>query len=248
MARQSDWIPSTPRPTATLGGASRVKAITPGRSQCIEGGTRWDPSGPSGGTPRRNGSRMPSGWRALAIRLPALLKGNDRPEEIADSLAVAKMCYDTKRFAAAARFWAEALEADPRIGDDRRATHRYDAACAAALAAAGHGKDDPPPDSSAKAKLKSQALGWLKAELEAWAKLMDAGDPKAPALVIQTLQRWLADRDLAAIRDALALAALPSDEQKAWRTLWADVDLLRKRAVKSRALVAKPADEPEQQQ
>ncbi len=184
----------------------------------------------------------------LAIRLPALLKGDDRPKEIAESLALGKICYDTRRYAAAARFWAGALAADPTIGDDRRATYRYDAACAAALASAGHGKDDPPPDDSAKAKLKSQALGWLRAELEAWAKLMDGGDPMAPALVLQTLQHWLADRDLAGIRDGLALASLPSDEQKAWRTLWADVDLLRECAVTSRALVAKPADEPKQQQ
>ena len=172
----------------------------------------------------------------LAIRLPALLKGDDRPAEIADSLALAKVCYDTKRYVAAARFWAEALEADPRIGDDRRGSYRYDAACAAVLASTDQGKDDPAPDDTAKTKLKSQALGWLKAELEAWAKLMDAGDPNAPALVHQTLQRWLADSDLAGIRDALALAKFPSDEQKAWRTLWADVDLLLKRAVMSTAM------------
>ena len=118
------------------------------------------------------GSRQP-GWRypsaqwvanaermaGLAIRLPALLKGDDRPKEIAERLALAQMCYDTKRYAAAARFWAEALDADPTLGDDRQAVHRYDAACAAALAAAGQGKDEPPPDDSAKARLQVAGPG-----------------------------------------------------------------------------------------
>ena len=46
-----------------------------------------------------------------------------------------------------------------------RPGHRYNAACAAALAASGQGKDDPPPDDAAKAKLRQQARDWLKAEL-----------------------------------------------------------------------------------
>ena len=64
------------------------------------------------------------------------------------------MAYDTKRYAAAARLWAEALEADPTLADDRRAQHRYNAACAAALAAAGQGEDDPKPDDAARAALR----------------------------------------------------------------------------------------------
>ena len=44
-----------------------------------------------------------------------------RPTDDAERLAFAQMCYDTKRYAAAARFWAEALEADPKLGDDRQA-------------------------------------------------------------------------------------------------------------------------------
>ena len=53
------------------------------------------------------------------------------------------MCYDTKHHAAAARFWAEALAADPKLGDDRQAGHRYNAACAAALAGCRAGGGRP---------------------------------------------------------------------------------------------------------
>ncbi len=189
------------------------------------------------------GTRQP-GWRypsarwvaeaermaALAARLPALLKGEDRPKDVAERLAIAQMCYDTKRFAAAARFWAEALAADPKLGDDRQAGHRYNAACAAALAGAGQGTDDPKPDDAARAKLRGQALDWLKAERAAWAKVLDSGGPQARPLVQQTLQHWQADSDLAGVRDADALAKLPESERAAWRALWAEVDALLARA------------------
>jgi hypothetical protein len=42
----------------------------------------------------------------------------------------------------------------------------------------------------------------------------------------QTLQHWKADADLAGIRDEPAVKALPADEQRACRALWAEVDEL----------------------
>ena len=44
------------------------------------------------------------------------------------------------------------------------------------------------------------------------------------------LRHWQEDSDLAGVRDKDALAKLPSDEQDAWRKLWADVDALLKKA------------------
>ena len=46
----------------------------------------------------------------------------------------------------------------------------------------------------------------------------------------QNLRHWQQDTDLAAIRDAAALAKLPADEQKACTQLWADVAALLKKA------------------
>jgi tetratricopeptide (TPR) repeat protein len=185
----------------------------------------------------RPGWRYPSAqWVAeterqagLARRLPALLKGEDRPKDVAESLALAQICHDTNRFAAAARFWAGALEADPKLGDDRRAQHRYNAACDAALAAAGRGNDDPPPSDTAKTVLRRQARDYLTAELAAWSKLLEA-EPRARPAVLPILQHWKKDADLAGIRDPDALAKLPADEQDAWNALWKDVDALLKKA------------------
>jgi tetratricopeptide (TPR) repeat protein len=167
---------------------------------------------------------------ALATRLSAILKGDDHVGDTSDRLALAQMCYDRKLHAGAARFWAEALNDDPKLADDRRIQHRYNAACAAALAAAGAGKDEPPPDDGARARLRAQALGWLTAEHAAWAKVLEVGDAKARPFVIQTLEHWRVDPDLAGIRDAAALAKLSEPERKPWQVLWSDVDTLLARA------------------
>ena len=145
----------------------------------------------------------------LALRLPSILDAKEKPGNPAEGLAFAQMAYDRKHFAAAARLWAEALASDPKLGDDRQAQHRYNAACAAALAAAGQGKAEPPPDDAAKARLRQQALDWLKAELATWTKLLESGPPQARQAIVQTLDHWKQDSDLAGIRDAKALAEAP---------------------------------------
>ena len=79
---------------------------------------------------------------ALDARLSAIIKGDQQPKDNAERLALAQRAYDKALHATAARLWAEALAADPKLGDDRQAQHRYNAACAAALAGcwAGQGR------------------------------------------------------------------------------------------------------------
>jgi serine/threonine-protein kinase len=168
----------------------------------------------------------------LADRLRAVVAGKDKPADSAERLAFAQMAYDTKRYATAARLWSEAPAADPKLGDDRRAPQRYDAARAAALAAAGRAEGEPPPDAAAQAELRCKALDWLRAELAAWSKVLDADDPKARAAVAPALQHWKDDSDLAGIRDRDALGTLAVDERQAWEAFWKDVDALLKRAAR----------------
>jgi hypothetical protein len=150
------------------------------------------------------------------------------------------MAYDAKRHAAAARLWSEALAADPKLSDDRRAQYRYNAACAAALAAAGRAEGEPPPDAAAKAELRRKALDWLRAELAACSKVLDSADPKARGAVAPTLQHWKEDADLAGVRDRDALAKLSADERRAWEALWKDVDALLKGEAKPGPTASKP--------
>jgi tetratricopeptide (TPR) repeat protein len=166
---------------------------------------------------------------ALDEGLARVAKG-ESPTDNGERLALAQRGYDTKRYAMAAKLWADALSADPKIADSRRGGHRYNAACSAALAGAGQGKDTPPPDELTKAKLRGQALDWLKAELALWAKLLSSDQPQAKAFIAQTLKHWQEDTDLAGIRDAKALDALPEAERAAWRLLWADIVALLEKA------------------
>ena len=172
---------------------------------------------------------------ALAGRLPALLKGEQLPKDLAERLAVAQMCFATKRFAAAARFWAEALASDPKLAENRQTQIPYNAACAASLAAAGQGNDDPKPQDDAKAKLREQALAWLKAELSAWKRVSTTVEPSSPELVAKTLAHWKQDSDLAGVHDEQELAKLPEAERAAWKTFWADVTALLKQVEKPAA-------------
>jgi serine/threonine-protein kinase len=162
--------------------------------------------------------------KALDERLAAMIKGDHQPSDEADRLQLAQRAHEKTLYATSARLWAEALTPNPKLGEDRRAQRRYNAACAAALAGAGQGKDDPRPDEPARAKLRSQALGWLKAELAAWTKLLESGPPDVRPTITQTLQHWKQDPDLAGVREADALARLPEGERKEWQSLWAEVD------------------------
>jgi hypothetical protein len=166
---------------------------------------------------------------ALDHKLAAVLQGTARPAGGAEQLGLAEVCRLTKRYAAAARFCADAFAADPKLADDMKAAHRYTAACCAALAAAGRGAEGPRPDAPERASLRGQALGWLRADLALWQKQADSGRPEGRAAARRTLRHWQQDADLVAVRDQQALAILPAEERAAWEKLWAEVaDLLRR--------------------
>jgi tetratricopeptide (TPR) repeat protein len=167
----------------------------------------------------------------LSKRLPAILEGQAQPSGTAERLALAQLCqHSQQHYTASARFYAEAFTQQPQLADDLRSGHRYYAACAAALAAAGRGIDAASLDDQERARLRRQAVGWLQADLTAWAKLLQAGPPDTPALVLETLAHWQGDLDLASLRDPAAVANLPSGERQACRKLWADVEALLQRA------------------
>jgi serine/threonine-protein kinase len=166
---------------------------------------------------------------ALDARLAAALKGG-APKDVAERLALAKRAYDTKRYAFAAMLWAEAIEAEPKVVASRQPQHRYNAACAAVLAADGQGRDEPAPDDAAKAKLREQALAWLKAELAVWAKFLETGQPQAKEFIARTLAHWQNDTELTGVREAGPLEKLPEEERVAWQALWAEVGSQLERA------------------
>ena len=171
---------------------------------------------------------------ALDARLAAVLTGKEEPKDNAELIQLGMRAYAKSLHTASARLLAEALADDPKLADDRQAQHRYNAACAAALAGSGQSKDDPPPDDAAKAKLRQQALDWLQGELAAWANLLDAGPAEMKAKIAPTLQHWKTDTDLAGIRNDKELEKLREEERVALTQLWNDVDQLLSRAAGSK--------------
>jgi tetratricopeptide (TPR) repeat protein len=162
------------------------------------------------------------------LRLPAILGGVEPPDAERDDFAELFMI--RKLPAAAARLYAGTFAEHPERAEDVRSGRRYNAVCAAALAAAGRGRDDPPLDESARAGWRKQAVYWLRAELNLWHELL-ARDPARTGLTArQVLRHWQQDADLAGLRDSSALANLPEEEQEACRRLWADVEALRGKA------------------
>jgi tetratricopeptide (TPR) repeat protein len=95
------------------------------------------------------GSRQPK-WRypsaewvrdaelaaALDAKLSLVLQGQAQPAGAVERLALARLCQEhRKRYAAAARFYAEAFAAEPGLANDLRHPHRYNLGAVAAVGA-----------------------------------------------------------------------------------------------------------------
>ncbi len=117
----------------------------------------------------------------------------------------------------------DATADQPALAGDLIAANRYNAACSAALAGAGKGNDHAQLDDAAKARWRNKALDWLKADLAERAKQAETNQPRARRDVIQKLQHWKVDRDLAGVREAAALEKLPADQRRDWLALWSEV-------------------------
>ena len=120
------------------------------------------------------------------------------PKDDSERIQLAIRANGKALHAMAARLVAEALANSPKLADDRLAWAPLQRRLRlAALAASGQGKDDPPPDDAARAKLRGQALDWLKAELKAWNRVAMTVGPENRATVAKTLADWKQDADLA---------------------------------------------------
>jgi tetratricopeptide (TPR) repeat protein len=176
----------------------------------------------------------------LEERLPRLLTREDKPASVGECLDAVTLCRKQQRYAAAARFAADAFAADPRLADFLKAGHRYTAACCAALAAAGQGQDAGQLDDQERSHLRQQALSWLRADLALWGNQLQGGKGADRTAVQKQLRHWQQDADLSGLRDKTMLEKLPAEEQKAFTQLWADVAALLKKAETAAPKEGKP--------
>src|SRR5262249_52386320 len=96
------------------------------------------------------------------------------------------------------------------------------------LASDGKGVDAAKLTDKEKVALRKQALNWLNDALKIHRKHLEDEDRRKQ--VLQTLQHWQKDPDLASVRGKEAVAKLPEAERAAWRQRWADVEKLLKKA------------------
>jgi tetratricopeptide (TPR) repeat protein len=162
---------------------------------------------------------------ALRPRLPALVAGRDQPTDNEERLAFADLCGQpfVGRYVLAARFYGDAFRDDPALATDPRTARGTDAAIASARAGCGQGQDAAGLDAAEKARLRGQALSWLRGELPLWVEQAGSDVPQVRGAAQQVLRLWQRDRGLAGVREPAALAKLPQAEREEWERLWQDV-------------------------
>jgi tetratricopeptide (TPR) repeat protein len=166
----------------------------------------------------------------LDARLQDILDSKKQPADATERIALAGVCHLKRLYRQATRFYEEAFADQPDLASEMKQGHRYNAACAAALAGCGKGKDADVLDAKERAGLRQQALDWLRADLTAWQKQLAKNPDKLRPQVLKTMRHWQQDSDFAGVRGQEALAQLPEAERPEWQTLWQDVEALRKSA------------------
>jgi serine/threonine protein kinase/tetratricopeptide (TPR) repeat protein len=154
-------------------------------------------------------------------KLKAYLAGKEVPADAREQVRMAVVAQrPVKRlYLTAARLYREAFARQPQLAE----AHRYNAACAAALAAGGKGQESGKLDDQERGRLRRQALDWLRADLKARSQQLGQATPEARPALLRALEHWPRDPDLEGVRDAYSLARLPAEERAAWHQLWSDV-------------------------
>jgi serine/threonine-protein kinase len=165
--------------------------------------------------------------------LPAFLATQYQPRDGDERLALlaARLasCQFQDLHGAAAQLYCDVFAAESKLGEAVEGT-RYRAARTAALAGCGQGRDADKLDNQERARLRRQALEWLRQDLTWWGQALDQGKTQTKAQIRQRMQQWQGDPDLAGVRARDAVAKLPDKERERWERLWSDVDALRQRA------------------
>jgi serine/threonine protein kinase/tetratricopeptide (TPR) repeat protein len=156
-------------------------------------------------------------------KLPGILQGTTRPASPGERIELARLCSFKRLYRTAARFYAEGLAEEPKLADNLEGALRYNAACAAALAGCGQGDAADNLDAAERARLRRQALDWLRADFAAWGRLLDKEPDRFRPAIVERMRHWLADTDFAGVRGSEALAKSPEAERELWQKLWSDV-------------------------
>ena len=188
----------------------------------LDAARKWRQEAPPGEASERDAARQAADCERLIKRdgqLAQALKDGAPHASAPERLEYARVCGWKKLYGAAARFYADAFKADPKLAENLFAADRYAAARAAALAAGGKGKDADQAAEAGRVRWRNQAREWLGADLALWTNRQQGGDARTQALVERTMRVWQIVPDLADVRGSESLAKLPAVEQDSWREL-----------------------------
>ena len=166
---------------------------------------------------------------AEAMMLPNLrgfLEGSYRPRSNDEKLCLLGVCQFEGRYEKAAEIFAEVLATDAHLADDLNSKARFRAACIAAALGAGRGHDAAGLDEAGRLRWRNQARDWLRADLALVTKL-SISDPVMWRGYLKTvLKNWSSDPDLRGLQDPDACKGLLASEQKDFRTLCEELEIL----------------------
>jgi Flp pilus assembly protein TadD len=158
-------------------------------------------------------------------RVKDVLDDKTRLHGADDHLAFARLCMLWKHYYIdAVRYYGDAFGIRPALADDVRQGHRFDAACAAALAGSGQGEHVSSFTELDRRRMRDRARQWLEEDLAGWAKFVGSDKPADLAQARATMLHWRLERCLSTVRNRDALEKLPDPERVQWQQFWDKVD------------------------
>ncbi len=219
-----------PRPHCSLGFALRLQGRFEASRDAFRRGEELNRQLPKADLATAEYLREAERLVELERRLPDIVAARSRPANAAEQLEFAHVAGLKHQTAAAVRLYTDALRTEPDLALDPAKETRSTAARFAVLTAEGKDKEAASLDEPERARLRTLALDWLRDDLAAWQKRLDAGKHTDRIVVARTMRLWQTHPDLARVRDAEALARLPEAERAPWQQLWQDANALLKRA------------------
>lgn len=168
----------------------------------------------------------------LNERLPRILAGQEEPATAYQQAQCAAIAYYQRLFRSSTRSYEEAFAEDEELLEDTENQWRYNAACAASLAAAGSGLDADNIDDDERQRLRLQAISWLQDELAFYARQLEIKSADSRRRTRRMLRYWLRDTDLISIREKQQSEHISVEEMQLRDELWGDVNALLLRASK----------------
>ena len=149
-------------------------------------------------------------------------------------LVSANICWTRKSYAAAARYFSEAVAADPGLANGASAfSSLYEYACFETSAGCQPSGGGNSLVAKEHGDMRADGLKHLQGVMTAWHAMLALNNKTTNALIQGIMKRWLMEPRLSGLRDPDALAKLPDAERLGWEKLWKEVAELERLAAAS---------------